>query len=179
LAEEDKRKRKAYNWLKKGAAMRRAKDVDVNDAERRILEQITRETKSRAGLVMRSHIILGAAAGLSITAQSQALRMERNSIQKWRERWQAGQAMRSAALETGTLRDAIEHILADQPRSGTPPPFSAEHIVQIVAIACEDPEASGYPISHWTAKDVAQESLKRGIVARISQRQVGRFLKRG
>lgn len=159
--------------------MRRAKDVDVNDAERRILEQITRETKSRAGLVTRSHIILGAAAGLSITAQSQALRMERNSIQKWRERWQAGQAQRVAALETGTLRAAIAQILADAPRSGVPATFSAEHIVHIVAIACEDPAASGYPISHWTAKEVAQESIKRGLVARISQRQVGRFLKRG
>jgi putative transposase len=159
--------------------MRQAKNVAVNEAERQILEQITRETKSCAGLVTRSHIILGAAAGLSITAQSQMLRMERNSIQKWRERWQAGQAIRSAALETGTLRDAIEHLLADQPRSGTPPTFSAEHIVQIVAIACEEPNASGYPISHWTAKEVAQESIKRGIVSHISQRQVGRFLKRG
>jgi len=159
--------------------MRRAKDVAVNDAERRILEQITRETKSRAGLVTRSHIILGAAAGLTITAQSQTLRMERNSIQKWRERWQAGQASRVAALETGKLREAIEQTLADQPRSGVPATFSAEHIVQIVAIACEQPEASGYPISHWTTKEVTQESIKRGIVSRISQRQVGRFLKRG
>ena len=159
--------------------MRRAKDVAVNEAERRILEQITRETKSPAGLVMRSHIILGAAAGLRITAQSQTLHMERNSIQKWRERWQAGQARRTAALESGTLRETIEQTLADQPRSGVPPTFSAEQVVHIVAIACEDPETSGYPISHWTAKEVAQESIKRGIVSQISQRQVGRFLKRG
>ena len=67
--------------------MRRAKVVEMNDAEGRILEQITRETSSRAGLVTRSQIILGAASGVSITAQSKALRMERNSVQKWRERW--------------------------------------------------------------------------------------------
>ena len=158
--------------------MRRAKDVEVNEAERRILEQITRETKSRAGLVTRSHIILGAAAGLRITAQSQTLRMERNSIQKWRERWQAGRAQRMVALETGTLREAIEQTLADHPRSGVPPTFSAEQIVQIVAIACEDPETSGSAVSHWTVKEVAHESIKRGIVSQISQRQVGRFLKR-
>jgi len=91
--------------------MRRAKVVAVNDAERRILEQISRETKSRAGLVTRSHIILGAAAGLSITAQAKALNMERNSVQKWRERWQAGHASRAAAHEAGTLRTAIEQIL--------------------------------------------------------------------
>jgi len=161
--------------------MRRAKVVAVNEAEGRILEQITRETKSRAGLVKRSQIILGAAAaaGLSITAQAKALGMERNSVQKWRERWQAAQARRGVALETGKLREAIEETLADQARSGVPPTFSAEQIVQIVALACEPLEASGYPISHWTPKDVARESIKRGIVSSISERQVGRFLKRG
>jgi putative transposase len=159
--------------------MRSAKVVEVNEAEGRILEQITRETRSRAGLVKRSQIILGAASGLSITAQSKAMGMERNSVQKWRERWQAGQARRTAALETGKLRDAIEQTLADAPRSGVPATFSAEQIVQIVAIACEQPEASGYSVSHWTPKEVAQESIKRGIVSRISERQVGRFLKRG
>jgi len=159
--------------------MRSAKVVEVNEAEGRILEQISRETSSRAGLVKRSQIILGAAAGLSITAQSKALGMERNSVQKWRERWQAEQARRTAALETGMLRAAIEENLADKPRSGVPATFRAEQIVQIVAIACEQPEASGYPISHWTPKEVAHESIKRGIVSRISPRQVGRFLKRG
>jgi len=159
--------------------MCRAKAVEVSEAERRILEQITRETKSRAGLVKRSQIILGAAAGLSITAQAKALGMERNSVQKWRERWQAAQARRAAALETGKLRETIEETLADKARSGVPPTFSAEQIVQIIAIACEQPEASSYPVSYWTRKEVAHESIKRGIVSRISERQVGRFLKRG
>jgi putative transposase len=159
--------------------MRRAKGVEVSEAEVGILEQISRETKSSAGLVKRSQIILGAASGLSITAQSETMGMERNSVQKWRERWQAGPSRRAAALEMGKLREAIEQTLADQPRSGVPPTFSAEQIVQIVAIACEQPEASGYPVSHWTPKAVAHESIKRGIVSRISERQVGRFLKRG
>ena len=89
------------------------------------------------------------------------------------------QASREAAIETGKLREAIEQTLADEARSGVPSTFSAEQIVQIVAIACEQPQASGYPISHWTPKEVARESIKRGIVTSISERQVGRFLKRG
>ncbi len=96
--------------------MRRAKVVEVNEAEGRILEQITRETRSRAGLVKRSQIIMGAASGLSITAQSKAMGMERNSVQKWSERWQAGQARRAAALETGKLREAAER----SPRPAAP-----------------------------------------------------------
>jgi hypothetical protein len=67
----------------------------------------------------------------------------------------------------------------DKPRSGVPASFSAEQIVPIGAIACGQPAASGYAISHCAAKEVAHESVKRGIVPRISERQVGRFLKRG
>ena len=105
--------------------------------------------------------------------------MERNSIQKWRERWQAGEARRETASQTGKLREAIEQTLADAARPGVPATFSPQQMVQIVAIACEQPESSGYPISHWTPKDIAHESVKRGIVISISERQVGRFLKRG
>jgi hypothetical protein len=50
-------------------------------------------------------------------------------------------------------------------------------VVQIVAIACESPQASGYPISQRSAKEVRLEAIKRGIVADISERQVGGFLK--
>jgi putative transposase len=46
-------------------------------------------------------------------------------------------------------------------------------------VACEDPAASGRPISHWTPREVAEEVRKRGIVETISTRSVGRFLKSG
>jgi putative transposase len=159
--------------------MRRAKAVTVNEAERAILEQIIRQTTSAQGLVKRSQIILDAAAGAAITAQARQMPMERNSIQKWRERWAARREERAVAQQTDQLREAIEQTLADAPRSGTPATFSPEQIVQIVAIACETPQASGYPVSHWTPKEVAEEVMKRGIVEHISERQVGRFLKRG
>jgi transposase len=153
--------------------------VTVNEAEREILEHIIRQTSSSQGLVKRSQIILEAATGASITAQAKQQGMERNSIQKWRERWQAGGLSRETNRQTGELREAIEQTLADAARPGVPATFSPEQIVQIVAIACQQPDSSGYPISHWTAKDSARESIKRGIVVSISERQVGRFLKRG
>src|SRR5262245_2695835 len=56
---------------------------------------------------------------------------------------------------------------------------AAEQIVQIVAVACEDPADSGRPVSHWTPREVAEEVRKRGIVETISPRSVGRFLKSG
>jgi putative transposase len=57
--------------------------------------------------------------------------------------------------------------------------FSAsEQTCAIVAVACEAPEASGVPLSHWSASDLAREAVKRGLVPAISPRTVGRFLKR-
>ena len=73
----------------------------------------------------------------------------------------------------------IATVLTDTPRPGTPATFTAAQIVQIVAVACEPPEESGRPISHWTPREVADEVRKRGIVETISTRSVGRFLKSG
>ena len=50
-------------------------------------------------------------------------------------------------------------------------------IVQILAVACEPPEKSGRPITHWTAHELADEVVKRGIVPSISVAQVGRYLR--
>ena len=49
----------------------------------------------------------------------------------------------------------------------------------IIATACEPPEKSGRPVTHWTSRELADEVIKRGIVATISVRHVGRFLKDG
>ncbi len=38
----------------------------------------------------------------------------------------------------------------------------------IIAIACEDPEKSERPISHWSAQEIADEAIKRNIVLQIS-----------
>jgi len=47
----------------------------------------------------------------------------------------------------------------------------------IITVACEPPEKSGRPVTHWTPRELTDEVIKRGIVASISVRQVGRFLK--
>src|SRR6266446_8507865 len=66
------------------------------------------------------------------------------------------------------LTTMIVGALADHPRAGTPATFTAEQIVQIVAVACEDPADSGRPVSHWTPREVAEEVRKRGLIETIS-----------
>jgi hypothetical protein len=46
-------------------------------------------------------------------------------------------------------------------------------------MACEKPEESGRPISHWTAREIADEIMERKIVDHISPRHAARLLKRG
>src|SRR5262249_11647536 len=48
---------------------------------------------------------------------------------------------------------------------------------QLIALACEPPEKSGRPITHWTGKELADEAVVRGIVDSISPAQVNRYLR--
>ena len=77
---------------------------------------------------------------------------------------------------TSFLLQRIESVKADELRPGTPARFSLEQIVEILALACDPPDASEYPISHWTPQALRVEAIKRGIVDQISVRHVGRFL---
>ena len=158
---------------------RHAKSVQISEQEAQVLNQIIRQPTQPQWLVTRSKIILGAAGGASISQQSRELGLVRKAVQHWREKWERQREDRQAGAEKGELQEAIIELLHDDYRSGTPGTFTAEQVVQIIAVACEDPQTSGYPISHWTPKEVAQEVVKRGIVNCISIRQVGRFLKRG
>ena len=89
------------------------------------------------------------------------------------------QARRKAQVDQKSLSEVVEEVLRAQPRGGVLSPFTAEQIVQIIAIACEKPAASKRPISHWRARELAEEAVKRKIVEQISVRTVGRFLKSG
>jgi len=94
----------------------------------------------------------------------------------WRERWKNQSELLDSAEEQQVtdkkLRVLIEEILSDRQRPGTTKSFSVEQVVKIVAIACESPERSDRPVSHWTPSELASEAIKRGIVEKISPRTV-------
>jgi putative transposase len=154
--------------------------IEVSEA---ILEEVVRQRRSGQGLVERAEIILGAAGGQTNAALGRQYQQHRDMVHKWRQRWAEAQeslaAVEAAQDKDQPLSKAIEQVLSDAWRSGRPDRFSAEEVVQIVAISCEDPAASGLPITQWTPKDIAQEAIRRGIVQQISPQSVGRFLKRG
>ena len=160
----------------------RPPEVRLSAGQEAILERLARRATSPQRLVRRVTIILAAAAGWNNDQIARQYGLAREMVQTWRRRWLAA-APRLAAAEAGgstaaELTQQIVAVLADEPRAGVPPTFSAEQICQILALACEPPAASGRPVTHWTPVELADEAVQRGLVPRISARTVGRFLHR-
>lgn len=148
--------------------------ITLTSAQREILERWERQRQGAHGRVQRARIVLMASAGEGNTAIGHAVGLCVETVRMWRARWQSeGTALAHAKPEH--LEEVMGEILADAPRPGTPATFSPEQIAQIIAVACEKPDESERPVSHWTAREVADEVIKRGIVKAISVRQVGRF----
>jgi putative transposase len=160
----------------------RARAIQVSSAQQDVLRRIQRQQTADQRLVRRASLILALAAQPCIEAVAQQLGLTRVTVRAWRDRWlEATEVLQRAEREQTPpqLRRLVEVILDDAPRPGKPATFSPEQIVRIIAVACEPPEKSERPISHWTARELADEVQKRGIVPKISPRSVGRFLKRG
>src|SRR2546427_1792407 len=179
------------NFLRKDARMTTAvvpllsisPRLQLTARQRACWEQMARRQTSPQRLVRRAKILLALATGANQCHVMRQMHLNRGTVQVWCRRWCAlAPKLEQMEADEGSdkaLTTVIVEALTDHPRAGTPATFTAEQIVQIVAIACEDPADSGRPVSHWTPREVADEVRKRGIVATISTRSVGRFLKSG
>ena len=159
-----------------------AQPIFLTSRQREILEKIIRRSKSAQQHVTRAKIILFAADGFGNQGISNQLGIHRETVRTWRVRWSAVSEilLRVEAEDTeNRLHQKILEVLSDEQRSGVMPKFSAEAVCQIIAVSCEAPEECGHPISHWTPSTLRKEVIKRNIVDDISERQIGRFLKRG
>ena len=160
----------------------KAAKIVITERQEEILEAIVRQPTSPQRLVERAQIVLLGFRGWLNEQIAERLGVGAYRVGFWRRRW-AGAWERLVGVECGegikALRKAIEEVLSDAPRSGSPGKFTAEQVTQILAVACESPEDCGRPVTHWTPKELADEVRKRGMVEAISARQVGRFLKSG
>ena len=156
------------------------KPIELSEREKRVLEQIVRGQRNPQNLVRRAKIILTVAEGMNNQQAAHQLKLDRETVRVWRERWlEASPILLAAETEEVGAQEwlgLIEMVLSDASRPGAPATFTPEQIVQIVAVACENPAASGHPISHWTPRELADEVIQREIVMSISPRSVGRFL---
>jgi transposase len=154
--------------------------VILSERQQEILRTITNAPTVSAQLRQRATIILSAFERRANPEIAQAVGLAPRQVSLWRRRWADAweRLLRIECLEShAAARRAIERALSDQPRPGPPGKFTPEQVVAILALACEPPEKSGRPITHWTARELAEEAARRGIVASISPAQVGRYLR--
>jgi putative transposase len=146
--------------------------VDLTDAERQELEKLVKRHSTEQQIALRARIVLAAAAGKGNAQIGRELQITVDTARLWRQRWLDLQAIPASELSG-------EERLQDLPRPGAPARITADQICQIVALACEKPEASERPISQWTSREIADEIIKRDIVEQISPRHAARLLKSG
>jgi transposase len=150
----------------------KAQVVKLSDAERQGLEKLVKRHQVGQQIALRARIILAAAQGQKNKEIAQTYNVTLDTVRLWRNRWVK---LQDISLEDLSLADRLQ----DGPRPGAPARISADQRCRIEALACEKPEGSGRPISHWTAREIADELKKRKIVDHISPRHAARLLKRG
>ena len=146
-------------------------EIKLSDEERQALEKLVRRHNIPQQIALRGRIILSAADGENNAQIAREFGIHADTPRLWRRRW--------LILSPIALDDlSVEERLEDHPRPGAPPQITADQRCQIEAMACEDPEESGRPISHWTAREIADEIMERNILETISPRHAARLLKR-
>jgi len=157
----------------------KAAKIMLTEKQESMLRRIHRSTTASQRLIQRVGIILQAFAGSLNVDIATIVGLARKQVGVWRRRWQqsfdALVAIECRETEA-ELRRAIEDVLSDAPRSGSPGTFTAEQVTQVLATACEEPEQSGRPVDRWTHRELADEVIHRKIVPSISVSQVGRYL---
>jgi transposase len=157
-----------------------AAKVVITERQQALLRRIAAASTSPVRLAQRAEVVIRAFAGEENQEIAAAIGLDRTAVGAWRCRWANAwsKLIQIECTEThAAFRRAVEDVLSNAPRSGNPGRFTPEQITQILALACEPPEQSGRPITHWTYSELAAEAKKRGIVASISASQVGRYLR--
>jgi putative transposase len=139
-------------------------EIVLTSEERNELERLVRAHTTGQQVAVRARVVLLAADGLSTEAVARRLSIDADTVRAWRARW-------------GTTPGSAAARVADAPKSGRPARITPEQICRIIALACEMPADSDRPISQWSARELADEIMHRGIVDHISPRHAGRLLK--
>ena len=149
----------------------KAKTVRLAETEQQGLEKLVRQHQTAQQIALRARIVLASAEGKTNISIAEENQVTQNTVRLWRNRWVELQAIPLEEL-------SVEERLQDVPRPGAPSQITADQRCQIEALACEKPEKSGRPITHWTGREIADEIMSRKIVKQISARHAARLLKR-
>ncbi len=135
--------------------------INLNEDERRDLEQITHKGKTPVRKVMRSQILLHADEGKTDKAVAEALHVAEATVFRTRRR----------CVEQG-----LEAALKESPRPGKRRKLNGKQEAFLVALACSQPPEGR---QSWTMQMLADQLVTLDIVDMISDETVRCTLKRG
>jgi putative transposase len=158
----------------------KASPIKLSPKQEEILREYSKSRTKGENLKSRSEIILQANEGKSNNEIEKIMGITGKKVTRWRNRYsEKAEELQRIELESPQkLRSKIEEFLSDEQRAGATPKFRAEQVAAIIALSLEEPASRDLPFSHWSPRLLRIEAIKLGIVEDISERQVGRFLKR-
>jgi putative transposase len=160
----------------------KAAKVVFSERQMQVLEELANSRTEEFRLVQRAKIMLLAFQKRNNEQIGAVVDMNPQTVGAWRKRWKA-KFEDLICIECNEpddrLKATIRSLLSDLPRAGRKATFSTEQQAAVVGLACEKPDDSERPISHWTHREIADEAIKRGLVSSISASRVGHFLKSG
>ena len=154
--------------------------INLTERQEKLLSQIATSRTSESRHCQRSGIILDFYHGLSKSQIKLKFGIDARTVVHWVEKWMEWEESLQALEAEESKRKyelSILTILSDNARPGTPTKFTAEQICRIIALSCENPQDSGYPVSSWSLPLLVQEAKERQVVESISRSQMHRFLK--
>lgn len=160
-----------------------APKITLTGKQKSIITTMATSRSLSKSLTLRAQIIIHASEGMQNKEISSKVSLNRITVGIWRRKWSEAQnillKMEEKEENNYKYKQKIIEIFTDYPRPGAPATFTAEQICQILSVACEKPEDSGIPLSHWSLSSLRVELIKRGIVETISKAHLGNFLKSG
>lgn len=147
---------------------RPAPKFELTENELYELQALVNAQKTPQQIAVRAGIIIALHKKIPLTHYAAKYNLSTRTVRLWRNRWLATSDTGLSCLER----------LKDEQRSGAPPTFRPEQWCQIMAIALEHPKESQRSISHWSAREVRDEAVKRGIVTSMGVTTVAEFFKR-
>ena len=123
--------------------------IELTEAEREQLESWSRRLTTSQALAQRSRIVLALASGLGPGEVANHLNVHRNTVAKWRRRFEA---------------ERLDG-LVDEPRPGRPRTVTDSHVDQVITRTLESAPRDA---THWSTRSMAKEvGLTQSAVHRI------------
>src|SRR5689334_1561925 len=111
--------------------------IELTDEERHVLEGYARRRTTAQALALRARIVLRCAEGGENTAIAKEMKLDRNTVGRWRRRFQQ---LRLAGLH-------------DEPRPGAPRKITDERVERVIVATLETTPKGA---THWSTRDMAK-----------------------